>query len=376
MRIVILGSAHPLRGGGIASFNERLAKALIEQGHEVDIYSFSLQYPSFLFPGKSQYTDEPAPQGIRIYSKVNSVNPLNWLKVGKELRHANYDVLIVRYWMPFFGLCLGTIQRLVRKNKRTKVVCIADNIVPHEKRIGDAYLTRYFLKYIDGCVTMSRSVLEDLNRISPSTKAVYSPHPLYDNYGVRLPKKEARKSLGIDEDQKTILFFGFIRHYKGLDILLEAMSRPEVRELGIKLLVVGEYYEDGSVYQSLIEELDLQDSLLLHTEFVPNDQVGQYFSASDLVVLPYRSATQSGITQVAYSFSVPMLVTNVGGLPELVEDDKVGFVVEANAAAIKEAIVRFYKEGKEEVFVRNIEVEKKKFSWEAFTEALLQTVKL
>ncbi|KKO90384.1 glycosyl transferase family 1 [Sphingobacterium sp. Ag1] len=372
MRIVILGSAYPLRGGGIASFNERLAVHLQEVGHEVDIYSFSLQYPNFLFPGKSQYSDEPAPTGLHIKTTVNSINPFNWIKVGKELKKANYDLLIVRFWMPFFGPCLGTIQRQVRKNKHTKIVCIADNIIPHEQRMGDSLLIRYFLKSVDACLTMSKSVLADLKMLSPQMPAVYTPHPLYDNYGVHQSKKEARRLLKIAEGDKVVLFFGFIRQYKGLDILLEALADSRIRALGVKLLLAGEFYGDPVPYLDLIKKYKLEEFIFMHTDFIPNQEVGQYFSAADCVVLPYRSATQSGITQVAYHFDLPMIVSNVGGLPELVQDGYVGYVVEPDARQIADGIFSFYHHDKEEQFRTNIIDEKKKYSWDTFGNELLK----
>ncbi|WP_343318637.1 glycosyltransferase [Sphingobacterium multivorum] len=372
MRIVILGSAYPLRGGGIASFNERLAVHLQEVGHEVDIYSFSLQYPNFLFPGKSQYSDEPAPTGLHIKTTVNSINPFNWIKVGKELKKANYDLLIVRFWMPFFGPCLGTIQRQVRKNKHTKIVCIADNIIPHEQRIGDSLLIRYFLKSVDACLTMSKSVLADLKMLSPQMPAVYTPHPLYDNYGVHQSKKEARRLLKIAEGDKVVLFFGFIRQYKGLDILLEALADSRIRALGVKLLLAGEFYGDPVPYLDLIKKYKLEEFIFMHTDFIPNQEVGRYFSAADCVVLPYRSATQSGITQVAYHFDLPMIVSNVGGLPELVQDGYVGYVVEPDARQIADGIFSFYHHDKEEQFRTNIIDEKKKYSWDTFGNELLK----
>jgi len=374
MRIVILGSAYPLRGGGIASFNERLATHFQELGHEVDIYSFTLQYPNFLFPGKSQYSDEPAPAGLNIQTKVNSINPLNWFKVGRELRRAKYDLLIVRFWMPFFGPCLGTIQRQVRKNKYTKIVCIADNIIPHEQRFGDKSLIRYFLKSVDACVTMSKSVLADLKTLSPQMPAVYTPHPLYDNYGLHLSKLDARKLLHIDQQDKVILFFGFIRQYKGLDMLLEALADARVRDLNIKLLLAGEFYGDPAPYLALIKKHHLEKSIYMHTDFIPNQEVGRYFSAADCVVLPYRSATQSGITQVAYHFDLPMIVSNVGGLPELVQDGSVGYVVEPNVNSIAEGIVSFYRHDKEAQFRTNIIDEKKKYSWDTFGKELLKLI--
>jgi len=374
MRIVILGSAYPLRGGGIASFNERLATHFQELGHEVDIYSFTLQYPNFLFPGKSQYSDEPAPVGLNIQTKVNSINPLNWFKVGGELRRAKYDLLIVRFWMPFFGPCLGTIQRQVRKNKHTKIVCIADNIIPHEQRFGDKLLIRYFLKSVDACVTMSKSVFADLKTLSPQMPAVYTPHPLYDNYGLHLSKLDARKFLNIEQQDKVILFFGFIRQYKGLDMLLEALADVSVRDLNIKLLLAGEFYGDPAPYLALIKKHHLEESIYMHTDFIPNQEVGRYFSAADCVVLPYRSATQSGITQVAYHFDLPMIVSNVGGLPELVQDGYVGYVVEPNINSIAEGIVSFYRHDKEAQFRTNIIDEKKKYSWDTFGKELLKLI--
>ncbi len=372
MRIVILGSAYPLRGGGIASFNERLASHFQDLGHEVDIYSFSLQYPNFLFPGKSQYSDEPAPIGLRIKTKVNSINPFNWLSVGKELKRANYDLLIVRFWMPFFGPCLGTIQRQVRKNKHTKIICIADNIIPHEQRMGDKLLIRYFLKSVDACLTMSKSVLNDLKILSPKMPAVYTPHPLYDNYGTHQSKKEARRLLNINERDRVILFFGFIRPYKGLDILLEALADSRIRDLGVKLLLAGEFYGDPAPYLDLIKRYKLEEFIFMHTDFIPNQEVGRYFSAADCVVLPYRSATQSGITQVAYHFDLPMIVSNVGGLPELVHNEYVGYVVEPNARQIADGIFSFYQHDKEQQFRTNIIDEKRKYSWDTFGSEILK----
>jgi len=376
MRIVILGSAHPLRGGGIASFNERLARSLQEQGHQVDIYSFSLQYPGFLFPGKSQLTDEPAPEGLRIFSRVNSVNPMNWITVGRELRNAGYDLLIVRYWMPFFGMCLGTILGIVRKNPRTKIICIADNIVPHEQRLGDAWLTRYFLNRVDACLTMSRSVLKDLHAIRPDIPAVCTPHPLYDNYGEKTDKRSARTALNLPPKGKIILFFGFIRRYKGLDILLEAMADPRVRKLGVRLLVAGEYYEGEAQCWALIDRFGLHSEVVMHTDFIPNDRVAVYFSAADCVVLPYRSATQSGITQVALHFSKPMIVTDVGGLPEVVQDGLTGYVCRPNPSDLADAIVRFYTEKKEDDFVRRLEIDRKKYGWDTFTRTIFSLARI
>lgn len=370
MKIIILGSAHPLRGGGIATFNERLASVLQEQGHEVIIYSFSLQYPSFLFPGKSQFTDEPAPAGLNIKSVINSINPLNWIFQGNKIKAEQADLIIVRFWLPFMGPCLGTILRIVRKNKHTRIVSITDNVIPHEKRFGDEVFTKYFLKPVDAFVAMSKEVLNDLKSFS-NKPSVYTPHPLYDNYGASVNKGEALEKLGLNPSEKHLLFFGFIRKYKGLDWLFEAMNDDRIKAENIKLIVAGEFYGDEEVYTQLIEKFQLHSSVKLFTTFIPNDEVKYYFCAADLVVQPYKTATQSGITQIAYHFEKPMVVTNVGGLAENVPDGKVGFVAEPNPRSIADAIIAFYKPGSISHLEENIKREKNKYSWENFTAKLL-----
>lgn len=372
MKIIIIGSAHPLRGG-LATFNERLAEVL-QKENEVIIYSFSLQYPSFLFPGKSQFTDEPAPPNLKIKSVINSINPLSWLKVGHQIKKEKADLIILKYWLPFMGPCFGTILRKA-KNKKTKVISILDNVIPHEKRPGDRPFTKYFLKPVDAFVSMSHEVLNDLRTFEKEKEAIYSPHPVYDNYGEKVSKKEARQKLGLDENGKYVLFFGFIRKYKGLDILLEAMADERVKVEHIKVIVAGEYYGDKEYYLSIIEKYQLKDQIHLFTEFIPNEEVKYYFSAADFVVQPYRTATQSGISQIAYHFEKPMIVTNVGGLPEIVPDQKVGFVTEVSSKAIADAIVRFYKENKEADFIENLKEEKKKYSWDYFIENIFKLYK-
>lgn len=362
MNITIIGSAHPLRGGGIATFNERMAEVLQQQGHRVVIYSFSLQYPSFLFPGKSQFTDEPAPKGLEIRSLINSINPLNWISVGNRIKQEKPDLIIVRYWLPFMGPCFGTILRRVRKNKHTKIVAITDNVIPHEHRPGDMAFTKYFLKSADAFLAMSRDVLKDLRQFTDKP-AVFSPHPVYDNYGEAVSKEAACKKLGLNPSEKYILFFGFIRKYKGLDILLDAMKDDRIKQAGIKLIVAGEFYGDSDAYMQQIEANGITDNVHLFTSFIPNDEIKYYFSAADLVVQPYRTATQSGITQVAYHFEKPMVVTNVGGLAEVVPDGKVGFVAESDSTSIANAIVKFYETGSLPDLQENIATEKQKYSW-------------
>lgn len=371
MKVVILGSAHPLRGG-LAAYNERIAREYIRQGHSVVIYTFSLQYPNFLFPGTTQYSDQPAPDDLYIHAKVNSVNPLNWRKVGKEIAALNADLMIVKFWLPFMAPCLGTISRIVRRNKKTKVVSIIDNIIPHEKRIGDFALAKYFVNSVDGFIAMSDSVLDDLKKFNNTKPKVFSPHPLYDNFGPAVTKPEAYEHLGLEISTEYILFFGFIRDYKGLDWLLQAMADPRVKELNMRLVVAGEFYNNAQQYLTLITELGIADRIILKTNFIPDNEVRYYFCAADMVVQPYKHATQSGVTQICYHFDRPMLVTNVGGLPEIVPDGKVGYVVEPNPTAIADALVDFYQNHREFVFRDNIKVEKKKYGWDVMLERIKQ----
>lgn len=362
MKVIILGSAHPLRGG-LASYNERLAREYMRQGHSVQIYTFSLQYPEFLFPGTSQMSEEPAPDDLYIHVKVNSVNPLNWVKVGKEIAALKPDLLIIKFWLPFMGPCLGTIARLVKRNGKTKVISIVDNIIPHEKRVGDKMLANYFVNSVDGFVAMSDSVLADLRKLDRRKPKVFSPHPLFDNFGEAVNKVEAYEKLGLEVHNEYMLFFGFIRDYKGLDLVLQAMADERIRELNVKLIVAGEFYTDSKPYWDLITQLNIADKLVLKTDFISDSEVKYYFCAADMVVQPYKHATQSGVTQICYHFDRPMLVTNVGGLPEIVPHGKVGYVVEPNPQDIADAIVDFYKEHREFVMRDNIKIEKKKYTW-------------
>ena len=372
-KIVIIGPAHPLRGG-LASYNERLAKEFSDQGHRVSIYTFSLQYPGFLFPGTTQFSSEPAPQNLDIHVRINSIHPFNWWSVGRELKKMKPDLIVVRYWLPFMGPCLGTILRIVKQNKFTRVVCIADNIVPHEKRIGDEQFTRYFVRPIDAFITMSEKVLGDLQIYAKGKPAKFVPHPLYDNFGEKISKITAREHLHIQPDAPLILFFGFIRKYKGLDILLETMQLLKNRGNGaekIKLLIAGEFYEDRTAYDEQIAQSGIADQLILRTEFIADSEVKYYLCAADVVVQPYRNATQSGVTPLAYHFEIPMIVTNVGGLPSLVPDGKVGLVAAPNAAAIETKILEYFQLG-EQHFIPHLIEEKKKYSWEKMAREIME----
>lgn len=367
-RIKIVGPAHPYRGG-IATFNERLAEEFIAAGYDVDIETFVLQYPSFLFPGKTQYNNKPKPTHLKIRRTVNSVNPFNWLKVGKRICHEKPDLVILRYWLPFLAPCLGFIASRIRKNRHSIIICLADNIVPHEHRPGDKLLTSYFLKHIDGLVAMSRSVLNDAHTFKKDLVSALCFHPIYDNYGEALDPNDAKVKLGLDPDLRYLLFFGFIRDYKGLDILIKAFSDERLRAFPVKLLVAGEFYSSPETYTSLIEEKNLGDDIVLRTDFIPDQEVNLYFSAADLVVQPYKSATQSGVTQIGYHFGKPMLVTNVGGLSEIIPDKKVGYVVEPDPGEIADAIFDFFSNDRAEEFRSHVLQEKEKFSWGRMVES-------
>ena len=367
MKVVILGSAHPLRGG-LAAYNERLAREYIRQGHSVVIYTFSMQYPDFLFPGTTQYSDQPAPDDLYIHVRINSINPFNWLSVGREIKKLKADLLIIKYWLPFMAPCLGTIARIVRGNKKTKVVSVIDNIIPHEKRFADFALSKYFVNSVDGFIAQSRSVLDDLNKFDNSKPKIFSPHPLYDNFGPVVSKAEAIEKLGLEINGQYILFFGFIRDYKGLDLLLHAMADPRIRDTYTELIVAGEFYSDPQPYLDLIDQLGIRKKVILRTEFIPDDMVRYYFCAADIVVQPYKHATQSGVTQICYHFNRPMLVSNVGGLPEIVPHDQVGYVCDPDASSVAEYLDKFYTEHKEYLFSENIKAEKTKYTWAAMLD--------
>ena len=370
LKIVIVGPAHPLRGGGMSTFNERLAKAYTDGGDDVVIYSFKLQYPSILFPGRSQFTDEPAPEGISIKSTINSIWPPSWYNTGKKIRKLDPDLVIIRYWIPFMGPALGTIARRIRKNKRTKIVAITDNVIPHESRAGDKAFTRYFLKPIQGFITMSESVMKDLEMFDATKPRTLCLHPLYDNYGDPISREEALNTLQLPSDKKYLLFFGLVRKYKGLDLLIRALAHKKLSKYPLTLIVAGEFYDDFESYRKLAEDFGVLDKVIMENKFIPNAEVVRYFCAGDLVVQPYKDATQSGVTQVAYHFDKPMVVSNVGALPEMVPDEKAGFVVEPEADKIAYAIARYFDEDKEKEFTENIKELKKKYSWDVFLDAI------
>lgn len=373
-KIILIGTAYPYRGG-LAVYNERLARAFMDEGYEVEIWTFTVQYPNFLFPGKTQYSTEPAPEGIQIKRMLNSVNPFNWIKVGRALRKAAPDLVVMRFWIPYMAPSHGVVARMGRKNHKTKVVSILDNIIPHEKGFADRMLARFFMKSLDGGVTMSHSVLTDAKTLEPDKNVVYCPHPLYDNFGAKVSREEALRHLHLDTDTRYMLFFGIIRDYKGLDLLLQAMDDTRLASLNVKLIIAGEFYNNSDQYHELEQKLHLDQRLVWHSEFVADSEVRYYFNAADIVVQPYKSATQSGVTQIAYHFVKPMLVTNVGGLKEIVPDGEVGYVTAPDPQAIADALVDFFANHRAAEFENHVAAEKQKYSWPRMVESLVSVVK-
>lgn len=372
MKITILGPAYPYRGG-LASIMEILARTFQRRGNEVQIRTFTLQYPSLLFPGKSQTVTTSPPEDLRILRCVNTMNPLNWLQVGRALRRERPDFLLLKYWTPFMAPCFGTIARVARGNGHTKVLCQIDNVEPHEHHLTDRPFNRYFLRSVDGFIYMSEQVHRELQAYS-SAPALFSPHPLFENFGTRCAREEACARLGLDASLRYALFFGLIRDYKGLDLLLDAWASLRRRGLtsGRRLIVAGEFYTSKEPYLQQIAAAGLDGEVLLHDHFIPDAEVKYYFSASDFVVQPYKSATQSGVTQIAYQFCTPMLVTDVGGLAEIVPHDRVGFVCAPDAEAIAGFIDRLFDPQVLERFSHNCLEERRRFSWEEMCDRITE----
>lgn len=367
MKIVIAGTAYPLRGG-IAHFNALLAAHLARR-HEVATVTFKRQYPKLLFPGTTQEESAPEPGVEPAPELIDSINPLNWLSVGRTIARMSPDLVIFKYWLPFFGPCFGTIAATVRKRAGARVIYICDNIIPHERRPGDVAFTRYAFRRADGFIVQSDAVERDLVRNFPDARYRKAPHPVYENFGPAVPKGEARAALGITA-KNVMLFFGYVRAYKGLFVLLDAMKKLAHRG-DLLLLVVGEFYDDEAAYRSRVAELGLGDRVRFVSSYVPNREVGRYFGAADVVVLPYRAATQSGIVQIAYNFDTPVIATRTGGLAEVVVDGRTGFLVAPDAPEeLAAAIARFYDERCEAPFVANVAGEKKKYTWDNFTAQL------
>ncbi len=369
MKVILVGPAHPFRGG-IANFNESLCSALIKAGHNCEIITFYFQYPRFLFPGKTQHSEDKAPQGLKIKMLISSINPFSWFRTARYINKQEADLVIFQYWLPFMAPAHGSIARQIDK-KDTALLAIVHNAIPHEKKLTDTVLSKFFIKPIQGFVCLSKQVMNDLNHLTLNRNKHLTHHPVYEIFGHEISKTEARQALGLSENDKYILFFGLIRKYKGLELLIRSMSLEILKKHNIKILVAGEFYENKKTYNDLISDLGLADQVVLFDQFIPNEEVKHFFCACDLIVQPYISATQSGVTQVAYHFGRPMLVTNVGGLPEIVHHEKTGYVCEVNEYAIANAIDDFYTNNREKEMEENVKLEKHRFSWENFVDVVI-----
>ena len=368
MRISLIGPFPPFRGG-ISDFNTALFNEL-DKSHDIQAINYSTQYPKFLFPGKTQYKDDvdKSPKSKRILS---SINPFTWRITVNRIVEFQPDLIVIHYWMPFFAPALRKISVSLKKKTDVKTIAICHNLIPHEKHIFNQFFTKMFLKKIDRLIVMSKSVKLDLLKIVPNTKYRLTQHPIYNIFGNTINKDIAREKLNI-KNKNVILYFGLIREYKGLDILLNSIPKIKQELNDFIIIVAGECYEKTEKYHDIIEKLKIQDLVDLRLKFVPDNEVSEYFSAADVVALPYRTATQSGITQIAYNFNRPVIVSDVGGLAEIVPNCKVGYVVEPNANEFAKAIIKFYKENKFKEFSNNIQTHKQLFSWKIFVDNLME----
>lgn len=369
MKILLFGPAFPLRGG-MAHFITLLYTQLTQRGHSVEIINFKRQYPKIFFPGKTQ--KESGEAGIPVPSTVliDSINPLNWIANGWKLRKRNADLVISTFWLPFFGPSSGTIHALLRSGK-TKTLTILHNVIPHERRPGDILFTRFLFRFTDYFIAQSESVEKELLKFVPNAKYKRVALPMFSLFKDRIPKQDARKKLGIN-DEKVILFFGYIRPYKGLHVLIDAMKILK-QKMNVRLLVCGEFYGDEEKYRAHIKEAGIEETTTVISDYVPNENVHLYFSTADIVVQPYVSATQSAIAQIAYFFSSPIIATNVGALPEVVIHEKSGLIVPPNdPQALADAIMRYYNEDLEMKLMAGAKEERKKYSWDAMVDAIEQ----
>jgi D-inositol-3-phosphate glycosyltransferase len=367
--VALVGPLYPYRGG-IVHFLETMYHGLRARGHAVSAVTFKRQYPELLFPGKTQYEAKPPAHPIPAPRLLDTVNPLTWRATARHLARQRPDAVVFKYWMPFFAPAFGTVARHLRR-RGIRIYAVVDNAIPHERRPGDLALSRSFLRSVDGCIVMSESVERDLERLGVAAPVRRIAHPIYDLFGAGMPRAEARALLGLPAGAPVLLFFGFIRRYKGLHALLDAMPRI-VRALpDVRLVVAGEFYEDAAPYRAKIDAHGLQEHVRLCSDYIPNEEVPRYFSAADVVVQPYVSATQSGVAQIAYQFDRPLVVTDVGGLAEVVPHERAGLVVPPeDPEALAVAVIRFFEEGLAERLTAGVREEKTKYSWDRLYEAL------
>lgn len=372
LNIVIIGTAYPFRGG-LATFNQRLAQQFQADGHHVELITFTTQYPSFLFPGKTQLSTEAAPADLTIRRAIHSCNPFTWRKVGNQLREQRPDLIICCYWMAFFAPAFATIERIARRNGHTRCIALVHNMIPHEPTILDKLFAPSFVRNTDAFVALSKSVIADIDKFDKrNTPKTFSPHPIYDHYGEQMAKADACRALALSPDNDYMLFFGLVRAYKGLDLLIDAFALVKDNLPKLRLLIAGEFYEDEQKYREQISQAGLADKIIIRNEFIADSELRKYFGAASLIVQPYKSATQSGVTQVAFHFEKPMLVTNVGGLSEIVHHGLMGYAVVPEAPAIAEAIRDYYANDRQEQFTEYLRLEKDKYAWDKMTHAFLK----
>jgi glycosyltransferase involved in cell wall biosynthesis len=366
MKISILSAFYPFRGG-IAQFSANLYRAL-EKKHEVKAHTFKRQYPSFLFPGKTQYTtEEDKPDKISATRLLDTINPWSYLRTSKAVNQNNPEIFITNYWMTFFALAMGSVTKRVKKD--VKKITILHNLIPHEKRFFDTIANRFFLKSNDGYVVMSDVVLKDLLSMKPDANYLRIDHPVYDHFGDKLDQTEAQTKLGIDSSKRTILFFGIIRDYKGLDLLLHAMN---LLDESYQLVIAGEVYGSFDKYQQIITNSSAKKRVFVFDKYIGDSEVPTFFSAADVCILPYRTATQSGITSIAFHFDLPLIATDVGGLKETIHHMKTGIIV--NTPSVEEiatAIQQYFSQNNKAVFSEHIRNEKAKRSWDNFADEIL-----
>jgi glycosyltransferase involved in cell wall biosynthesis len=347
MKIAIVGPMHPYRGG-IAHFTEMTVEGLDGRGHEVAPLNFARQYPEFLFPGTTQFEpDDEAPAIVQEAPRVlDPLNPLSWFRAGFRLRDAAPDAVVFQYWMPFFAPAYGVVARGLRRHYGIPSIAVVHNALPHERHFGDTWLSQFFLAACEGHVVMSDAVADNLHPLRDPDAAVRRiEHPVYERFGEPVPKTEARAALDLPDDVPVCLFFGFVREYKGLHVLLKALPKASEQLPDLHLVVAGEPYDDPERYHRLIREHGVADRVRWYDEYIPSDDVPSYFCAADLVVQPYVSATQSGVAQIATHFERPIVLTDVGGLAETVPHEEAGFVVPPeDPPALADAIVRFFRE--------------------------------
>ncbi len=368
-KLVLIGPIYPYRGG-IAHFSDTMYWGLQARGHTVEAITFTRQYPELLFPGKTQYETGPVENPVPSQRYLDSINPWSWYTTARHVARQTPDVVIFQYWMPFFAPSLGRIAKKVKRGG-AKVLVIVHNAIPHERRPGDLLLSRSFLKMADGCIVMSEAVARDLATLGVDAPVRQVVHPIYDIFGASVPREEARVQLGLAPTSPVLLFFGFIRAYKGLQVLLESMPRIVDALPDVRLVVAGEFYEDAAPYQALIDQHGLRDHVLLHAHYIPNTDVPRYFGAADVVVQPYVTATQSGVAQIAFHFGKPAIITDVGGLAEVVPHNVAGLVVPPqDPDALAAAVVRFFEEQMAERLTAGVQQEKKKYSWDRLYEAI------